>query len=434
MENTLEIGEEMPVTQENIVKFNETLDPADKKFKEVKKFDEDENLELFSYITCTDEDSKFLKSCRGVIFDKKTGSQVTPLVSSFSYTQEYTSEDVFTDEHFDSLKETDLTKYKFYDSHEGAVVRIFQCNGKVYLSTNHKLDANKSKWSSTVSYGEMFHNALEHMYKTNETFKKQVGDLGSNEDLFTKFVSSCLDMNNQYLFLVRNNDENRIVCDSLENPTIFHVGTYTPEGFSMLVDSSIPYAQSHKFQTVRNVIKYVETIKFEEIQGLVVFPPIGDTFKIYNLDYFDLYNARGNEASIKYRYLQVRMDERQRNMLYFLYPGSKEDFDNYENMLYSIAQVINYNYILRFIKKSYISLPMEEYHVMKACHQWHLTDRANNRISVEKVLNEINQQPSTKLNKMIKRFKVVKNMLNANPQTPINQDSLPYKLPKKFSF
>ena len=47
-------------------------------------------------------------------------------------------------------------------------------------------------------------------------------------------------------------------------------------------------------------------------------------------------------------------------------------------------------------------MPREEYQVMRACHSWHLEDRAKNRISLRKVIEKMNEQIPTNLNKMIR--------------------------------
>ena len=62
-------------------------------------------------------------------------------------------------------------------------------------------------------------------------------------------------------------------------------------------------------------------------------------------------------------------------------------------------------YIKRFIKKKYITVPREEYQIMKLCHQWHLQDRERNRISLTKIIEVMNEQDATILNRIIRRYK-----------------------------
>ena len=42
-------------------------------------------------------------------------------------------------------------------------------------------------------------------------------------------------------------------------------------------------------------------------------------------------------------------------------------------------------YVDRFIKKQYVTVPREEYNIIKACHTWHMEDRKRNRISFRKI-------------------------------------------------
>ena len=129
---------------------------------------------------------------------------------------------------------------------------------------------------------------------------------------------------------------------------------------------------------------YVNSMKYEDLQGLICFGPNNYQIKILNKDYNDLFRARGNEPSIKFRYLQVRMDRRSVNMLYHLYPEMINSFDEYENTLYDIARSIYRAYVQRFIKKQYITVPREEFSVVRECNSWQLSNRTENRIKQNK--------------------------------------------------
>ena len=99
------------------------------------------------------------------------------------------------------------------------------------------------------------------------------------------------------------------------------------------------------------------------------------------------------------------MDKSLVNKLYYLYPKFADAFDDYENTLYECAKQINKNYIDRFIKKKYVTVPKEEFYVMKSCHDWHLQDREKNRISLRKVIDTMNEQSASNLNRIIRRYK-----------------------------
>ena len=93
----------------------------------------------------------------------------------------------------------------------------------------------------------------------------------------------------------------------------------------------------------------------------------------------------------------------ERTILYSLYPKFTDTFEEYENTIYKICQDIYNSYVKRYILKEYVTLPKEEYIVSKACHTWHLEDRAKHRISVRKVQEKMNEQPANNINKMIRK-------------------------------
>jgi hypothetical protein len=97
------------------------------------------------------------------------------------------------------------------------------------------------------------------------------------------------------------------------------------------------------------------------------------------------------------------MDENLRNKLYELYPEYADTFDEMENKLYTVAKTIHESYRSRFIKKNVVVVEPEEYRVMKACHEWHVADRATNFVTLNKVIEELNKQLPSKLNHMIHR-------------------------------
>jgi len=356
--------------------------------------DEENKLDMFCYVKCSESDSDLLKQCRGAVFNENT-----IVMKAFPYTIEYnhTETESITDV-FDNFK-----NWSFYEAHEGALIRMFHFGEKWYVSTHRKLNAFRSKWASSESFGTSFKTALSSEEEHNETFKNS---LPAGENILDRFQAT-LDKNKQYMFLVRNNAENRIVCSIPDRPTVYHVGTFVDGELAWDEKLNIPGPKELKFANVKELLSTVEELSYKDLQGVIAFDKENKrVIKLFHQNYQDLFRARGNEPSVKFRYLQVRMQRRITNMLYHLYPEKVEVFDEYENTLFDIASSIYRSYVQRFIKKRYITVPREEFEVIRECHSWHLNDRQNNRITIDKVVNVINTQSPNHLNHMIRRYKL----------------------------
>lgn len=355
------------------------------------------DLDLFCYTRCDAQESDFVKQCRGVVF---CGDDL--VMKSFPYTDELPDSDR---EKICELLQ-DFSRWSFYEAYEGALLRMFYFAGVWYLSTHRKLNAFRSKWSSRESFGTLFCKALCSALREPcpDIFTEQ-----SCEPVLEKFRAT-LDKNKQYVFLLRNNKDNRIVCQPPEDgePLLFHVGTFQqgkfltgPENLTVL-----PSPARLSFSTPDELLTYCQGLSPQKRQGIVCMKDDGGQFKILNSSYQELFRARGNEPSVKFRYLQVRMDQKMTDLLKKLYPDAVSTFDEYENTIFDIARGIHRSYIQRFIKKNYVTVPREEYQVIQECHSYHLADRRNNRVTIEKVVSCLNKQPPVNLNHMIRRYKM----------------------------
>lgn len=361
----------------------------------VKLSDADEKLglELFCYIKCNESDSELLKNCRGVVFNNDT-----LVMQAFPYNLECNHTEK---EKINEILNENFENYSFYDAHEGSLIRVFYFGDKWFMSTHRKLDAYRSKWSSSNSFGELFEEALKSEINKNETFKNLLPEEGTTLERFY----SILDKTKKYMFLVRNNNQNRIVCDEPETPTLYHVGTFVGNNISMSEDIGISYPNKLDLKNIDEIVEYIQQSNYKETQGIIVFNNTNVKLKIFNKDYEDFFKVRGNEPSIKFRYLQIRMNKKLLKMLYYLYPSYIPVFEEYENNLYDISKNIYNSYVQRFIKKRYVTVPGEEFQVIKECHSWHLSNKTENRITLEKVISVLNKQTPSSLNHMIRRLK-----------------------------
>lgn len=351
--------------------------------------DEETGADLFCYVNCHNESSKNEKECRGVVFHGDT-----VVFKGFSYTPEYTHAQV---EEIEREIEN-FSDWVAYDAYEGAVLRMFYFSARWYISTHRKLDAFRSKWASKNSFGDMFVHALQSEFNENPEFSRLVG---SAENILANFQNT-LDKEKQYMFLICNTTENRIVCQAPERPRAYHVGTFSHGELDMNVSCGLPYPSVRKFDSVRHMCDEIATkVDPYYMQGLCLFGPNNRQIKVVHAEYQRLFNVRGNVPSIRFRYLELRMNREQLRELYNLYPEYKSSFEEYENILFEIGKNIYNSYVSRFIKKETVRVPREEFQVMSECHTWHVADRGANRVNLDKVMNVLNEQSATNLNKMI---------------------------------
>ena len=102
------------------------------------------------------------------------------------------------------------------------------------------------------------------------------------------------------------------------------------------------------------------------------------------------------------------MDDKKNDMIKFLYPSHIPMFDEYENYLYDTAKFIYKSYVDRFINKQTVTIPKEEYRIMSQAHTWYCSNREVNRISLNKIIEIVNEQQPTHLNSIIRRIKLEK--------------------------
>ena len=404
------------VTEHNLSNLEKTFTRAsiDELGNRVSMTDKDEatGLELFCYVKCNSDDNDLVHQCRGVVFDDKT-----IVMKAFPYTVELAHTEK---KQIDQKIEPIIKNCIFYDSYEGALIRMFNFGGRWFTSTHRKLNAFRSKWASKESFGTTFKRAIESEVEANASLRESLPDNG--EGILERF-QSILDPSKQYMFLVLNNDENRIVCSAPNRPSVYHVGTFVNSELVMNENINISYPKKHEFDTVDKLIEYVDKVNINNLQGVIIFAPNNKQYKVVNKEYLDLFNVRGNEPSIKYRYLQVRMNGEIVDNLYRLYPTMIHLFEDYENVLYAVAQNIYNSYVDRFIKKKWVTVAAEEFNVIRSCHSFHEQDRKQNRISIKKVIDILNQQTPTCLNKMIRRFKNEKDRPPVEDQQRQNPES-----------
>ena len=367
----------------------------------VRLTDSSDGLDLFCNIGNAQEyhqAGKLERQCRGVVF---CGEDT--ILKAFPFPYEYDTSEA---DLIKKIIKPVFSECSFYEAYEGALIRMFYYNGKWYTCTHRKLDAFKSQWSSQISFGEHFVAGLEAEVESNEVLCQSLPEpTNANETLLSRFQET-LNTEKQYMFLIRNNADNRIVCAAPDKPTIYHVGTFSQGNLSMDDNINIQHPLKYKISEIEDVFEVVKKMKPQTNPGLIVFAPDNQQIKILNKEYRELFNVRGNQASVLFRYLQVRMDNTVLPKFLYLYEDTWNDqFQEYEDAIFQIAQMIFGHYRSRFMYRQQVTRPPEEWKVMQACHKWHLSDPAVNRVTPQKVYEFLNQQSPSNINHMIKRLK-----------------------------
>lgn len=319
--------------------------------------DEKNGLRIYSYNNCSDQSSDEVRSCRGIVVD----SDDNIVAHGLGYTQDYSASDPEAREVLNTLE---LDSFRFFESKEGAMIRVFKYNGKMYVTTHNKLNAEQSSWGSGYSFGNLFYKGLANQFKGKKT------EHGKDLD----YLDKICDMDTkQYLFVVSNNKDNRLVCDAPENTQLFHIGTYSEPGVLNYDDypvKHIPMSKELDFKSVDDVLNHAENkINWRQSPGIVVVPRSGRgrQFRILNPTYMNKLNLRANRADLSFRYLELRktslVDE-----LRELFPLFKRDFDYVEFLIDCTVNFLESVMLCRYKYKRFMKLPTAEHRIVKSVH------------------------------------------------------------------
>lgn len=331
----------------------------------MEKTDDDGVVQIYSYKECGIDSPAALKECRGLVY---AGERL--VLRSFGFTPEYNETQLDT-------VDADVSSYTFFPAEEGTLIRVFYVreNSKWYVSTHRKLDAFKSRWSSSRSFGDLFVDALHD----------QVFPSVDRADVLAH-LTGMLDDSSAYFFLLRNTAENRIVCHPPASNTsaLLHIGTLKPtDEFDMI---SVVHHGFHKaaplnFDSWADVRSHVLSLNPLQQQGVIGFTRTGAEIKIVHSKNQEYAAVRGNESNILYRYLRLRTQSDKVLALSELYPERIGEFAQAEAALFRLAMQLHQVYMARFVMKQYVKVPKEEFRILKACHAYYLEDRANRRVT-----------------------------------------------------
>jgi hypothetical protein len=354
--------------------------------------DKTDRLTLTHYANVSEDTSESVKRTRGKIVNEKE----EVVCSSYGYTPEYT---VKVDHNKYKSYLTDLSECIIYRSEEGSLLRLFFNDNKWNLSTHKRIDAFLSRWSSSKTFGEWFTIALEYFFLQGEG--KGTITSENKDELYDCFCDT-LDRTLVYTFLLRTNADTKISCKSPEHPTIYFTGAFKDEKRVKDITIQIPTPLQVKFTTVEELEEYVTSLDPYEHQGVIAILPDESTLKIMHPTTMTSKAIRGSEPDIRAAYFRIRKSTDDILLFTQLFPNV--DTKYIESQLYYMVKYLHSMYVRRYIKKQYTVVHPVLFSVMYIAHNWHVLDRVNNIVTLDKMMDIIDEQPHYKMFRLFNEY------------------------------
>jgi len=335
-----------------------------------------------------------VSSSRGHIYSKVDGSLLIP---NFGFTENIVVDVQNIEETVSKTLDMNWSEWMFTFSLEGSLLRIYYHQSQWHISTNRKLDAFQSRWSSRTSFGELFCNYIK----------------SSMQYSFQEWTTRSLDTHFVYFFLLRPTFESRIVSHACpREESVFFLGRSTLGHFSFQFSVDFPDVLPNFHRPVEVSITSLEDltgqmsqINIHQHQGILATHRTSfHQKKFIHPKYHLLMEVRGNNPNLRFRYFELRQDPEKLRLLYYLYPKYTSIFDSFEESIVSLSRLLYRFYVNRYIKNQFVSLPKEEYRVLKQCHEHYSKNKEMNRIYCKKILDILSKESPLNLYKMVKRY------------------------------
>jgi hypothetical protein len=295
---------------------------------------------------------------RGII--KNSAGEV--VCKSFGYTPEVLAND---GEKLNALISPLIcSETRVFKSYEGTIMRVWNYAGKWLLSSHRKVDASKSKWGHTQSFGDLFRRALKNI---------SFSSAGQEGDIFELYCNTCLNPDKIYVFMMTSFAENRKVCMYGPEPCLFIIGAFERNNEFRFCQTNAetlcnPPEEVDGITDSDGLLQAVNDMDPMVAQGIVLMNPDGSSGKIVSLQYDQLDKLRGNEPNVLYRYVQLRWKPESLENFKKLYPEHQAKFDQWEQAMQHITNNIFRKYIERYVHRNTSILPPDQYPVMVQLH------------------------------------------------------------------
>ena len=343
--------------------------------------DSDESLKLYRSKNSTH---------KGIIINQNG----TKLIDNFYVPIEY-----ILPEQSESFLKNEKTPHIAFSCIEGTLVRIYYNieTKSWYISTNSRLDAYTSYWSSRISFGKQFEDYVTSKFNIS----------------FEKFLES-LNIEEKYFFILPTSGINRLgkKHDINEEKTIYLVGLEHSDGSfvcgSDLIDLNINgyWTYLSKYEIKSEYDKLLELIQKEGVN--LTWYDGKKVVKCISEEYNKRCLIRNNEQNLIYRYIQLLKNpafSETLEKLKQMYPDFKFTL-LVDRKINTIANYIHSNYVTRYIKKGYVLIPKMFFFVMKKCHQRYLSTKEKTTIDIIKKV--IFEQDTKLITSLIRNFSWIK--------------------------
>jgi len=239
-------------------------------------------------------------------------------LTGYPYSIELTAADFITT---NNPQDFQFNECRFFEAHEGTLIRVFNIDDKWYTSTNRRLDAFNSKWAAkTTTFGLHFANAVQENIRAlndDEFFEEDDDSLEEKKKRCRNYLNETyeanLDKSKKYMFLLEPCKEERIVCTT-SSPRFFNIGVFDKENNISLDEDvtmgfPVPKPKEIFFNDVKDMLDALSGVDHLRIQGFIAIQRSKDHqdkhFKILNDQYKYYSDLRGNTSSISFRFLEL---------------------------------------------------------------------------------------------------------------------------------
>jgi len=315
----------------------------------------------------------------------------------------------------------DIENMTFRYAIEGVKITIWFHENEWHFSTARRIEGLKGRWASKRTFGERLKDVLsasysKHQAKDLEPTRKTDSE-DDDEDIMDVFLST-LDKDVIYEIILPHDEDERVVChvSPYNCQLLFLIGVYKARTFETLEindhESIFLTVQSPlSFEDVGYLRAYLFDMNHFDSPGLIGYHSSGYKVKIILDLYMEMVKLRGNQPSLKFRYLQLRSTP-ELNMFIELYSSESETFGQIEAEIFSLKTYILEAYNNRYTRRRFIS--REEWNsfiipscfpIVKMCHNIYKNSSSKHRITFEVVSKLINEFEPSKINHILKSWR-----------------------------